>query len=269
MRGDVVRAQANLIANPSTSRAPSSSLSTRYAPPRTAMTMEAQSLRSEIKVIVADDHPIVVAGILKLLEGTPDIEVVESVTDVDALEQALESRACDILISDYEFGDTRAHDGIQMIERLRHDFPHLKILMLTMHDDIILVRRLISMGVAGFLSKSTPALSKLPEILRAIERGEQYLDAAIAQALRLADMQLASASGRRRMVMLSKREYEVVRLFARGMQISEIARQTGRSVKTISTQKGSAMRKMEVDNDADLIIRFLDLGERLQPAPEA
>nr|WP_278251731.1 response regulator transcription factor [Burkholderia gladioli] len=173
------------------------------------------------------------------------------------------------MISDYEFGDTRAHDGIQMIERLRHDFPHLKILMLTMHDDIILVRRLISMGVAGFLSKSTPALSKLPEILRAVERGEQYIDAAIAQALRLADMQLASAGGRRRMVMLSKREYEVVRLFARGMQISEIARQTGRSVKTISTRKGSAMRKMEVDNDADLIIRFLDLGERLQPAPEA
>ncbi|WP_289472717.1 response regulator, partial [Klebsiella pneumoniae] len=110
--------------------------------------------------------------------------------DVDALERALDSRACDILISDYEFGDTRAHDGIQMIERLRHDLPHLKILMLTMHDDIIMVRRLISMGVAGFLSKSTPSLSKLPEILRAIERGEQYIDTTIGEALRLANMQL-------------------------------------------------------------------------------
>ncbi len=215
-----------------------------------------------INVIVADDHPIVLVGIRRMLDGLPDIQIVATAGTTEELVAVLTRHTCDVLICDFTFNTDASQDGIRLIERLLHLHPSVRIILLTVHEELMLVQRVLEMGVAGFIGKSSSTLEGLPLAIRAVYGGGLYLDPAISRML--SDRLLRKSPEARvgNPLSLTKKEFEVVRLLVRGMSVTDIARETGRSIKTISTQKVRALKKLGARNDSELGERFRDLWGR-------
>jgi two-component system capsular synthesis response regulator RcsB len=213
----------------------------------------------QTRLIVADDHPVVALGISKVLEGYPRIQLVETAATVSELLEALRSKACDVLICDYSFSNDSEPDGMQLLERIRVMYPDVKIVVLTANDSLAVVRRAMNLRVAGFVSKLSPDFSALPDVIERVMKGEQYLDSHTSKLV--IQRMLDSEDGSRAQVALrlTARELEVVRLFASNMSVTDIAKATNRSLKTISTQKNKAMSKLGASNDVELVNAFRQL----------
>ncbi|WP_448681698.1 response regulator [Pseudomonas nicosulfuronedens] len=195
-----------------------------------------------IRVVIADDHPIVLAGMQQLLERCPGIEVTGTATSSTELMKLLDDGLCDVLITDYSMPRGIYGDGIKMLLSIYSRHPDLPIVMFTMLDNARLLNIIRSIGVLGVLNKSDPIELLIPAV-RAASVGNQYFSPKVLEAL-LHTPQTAQ--------WLSRREMEVVRLCAAGMTITEIARLCHRSSKTISAQKSTAMRKLGLKNDFEL-----------------
>ncbi|WP_211465556.1 response regulator transcription factor [Collimonas silvisoli] len=213
-----------------------------------------------IKVVVADDHPVVVIGISDVLKGEPDIQLLSAALTITELFETLRQISCDVLITDYSFDDDNEPDGMHLLERVRRMYPLLKIVLLTAHDDIVVVRQAMKLGVLGFISKRSGAFTGLPTVIRSVMAGEKYLDPATSKLLLEYMLENNPGSQALTEVNLSKRELEVVRLFVSGKTVTEIANLTDRSLKTISTQKSKAMVKLGAHNDVELINAFNRIG---------
>jgi two-component system capsular synthesis response regulator RcsB len=213
-----------------------------------------------IRVIVADDHPVVTIGIGDVLRREPHIQLIATTLTIADLLETLRQTPCDVLITDYSFEGDSEPDGMHLLERLRRLYPGLKIVLLTAHDDIVVVRQAMKLGVLGFISKSSAAFSELPQVLRNVMAGEKYLDPTTSKVL--LEHMLDNIPGAQPLaeIKLSKRELEVVRLFVSGKTVTEIAELTARSLKTISTQKSKAMIKLGAHNDVELINAFRSIG---------
>ncbi|ROL72991.1 hypothetical protein BLX41_18270 [Pseudomonas protegens] len=212
-----------------------------------------QQLSSIKNIVVADDHPVVVLGIRKLLEEAPGLHVAGSATSVSELFSVLEQTDCHVLICDYSFDAPDQTDGLLLLERIRRLHPEICIIVLTAHDDLVIVQRAMQLGVMGFLSKASYELSSLVSVVYRVLEGERYLDPTTSKMLLQHVMTSNLSTPALSSMQLTARELEVVRLFTRGMSVTEIARHTHRSIKTVSTQKKRAMIKLGVINDVGLI----------------
>jgi two-component system capsular synthesis response regulator RcsB len=208
---------------------------------------------------VADDHPVVVLGISKLLDEVKDLHLVAAVTAISELFESLAKMPCDMLICDYSFEDDEEPDGLVLLKRIRRLYPDIKIILLTAHDDLVIVQRAVQLGIDGFLSKSSGDFSVLPAVIARVLLGEKYLDSDTSKMLVQHMMSNNLPTPTLSTTQLTARELEVVRMFARGMSVTDIAQQTDRSVKTISTQKKKAMLKLGAENDVELVNAFNQL----------
>lgn len=195
-----------------------------------------------MRVLLADDHPTVLAGLDALLRGVPLLHVAGTASNSDELLRLLETTACDILITDYAMPGGIHPDGMAMLGFLRRRFPALAIVLHTMQESLAVLEQVQRLGVTRIVSKAD-ASGHLAASVQAARAGGDYYSPAI-QAL------LAAGSGG---AVLTPREEEVVRLYVAGMGTSQIAAQLHRSKQTISTQKRSAMRKLGVDHDPALV----------------
>ncbi|MDX7871216.1 response regulator transcription factor [Aeromonas caviae] len=207
-------------------------------------------------IIVADDHPVVVLGISKMLDDAKDLHLVAAATNITELFASLAQLPCDILICDYSFEDDEEPDGLLLLERIRRLYPNIKIILLTSHDDLVIVQRAMHLGIAGFLSKSSGDFSALAAVTTRVMSGERYLDPNTSKMLVQHMMSNNLATQALSTAQLTARELEVIRMFARGMSVTDIAQHTDRSVKTISTQKKKAMLKLGAENDVELVNAF-------------
>lgn len=218
-------------------------------------------LNSDVRVIIADDHTVVQLGVAKLLEGEPDIRVVGVAGTVGGLLKMLKSTPCEVLVCDYSFHKDPEPDGMALLEKIRRYFPDVNIILLSSYDSVVIFREMLQLGIKAFISKSSQELTRLADIIRKVMNGEQCIDPKTSQEL--IKYMLETPSGNKSGVeRLSPREMEVVRLFIRGMTVTEIAQYTSRSLKTISTQKKKAMEKLGVKSDSELTEVYLDLHSR-------
>jgi two-component system capsular synthesis response regulator RcsB len=211
------------------------------------------------RVVVADDHLVVVMGITKVLESGPDVYSVTTTTSISGLMQVLREAPCDVLVCDYSFDGDAEPDGLQLLERIRRLYPDVKIILLTAHDDAMIVQQALRLGVVGFLSKVSDEFSSLSTVIDSILAGKIYLDPKTSEQMVRHMVANQMADGSPSSAGLSPREMEVLRLFARGMTVTEIAQYTNRSLKTISSQKKNAMIKLGVRNDVELLNAFRQL----------
>ncbi|CNK99825.1 transcriptional regulator RcsB [Yersinia mollaretii] len=218
-------------------------------------------LNTDVRVIIADDHPIVQLGVAKILEAESDIQVVGVAGTVEDLLKMLKITHCDVLVCDYAFRKDPEPDGMALLQKIRRYYPAINIILLTSYDSVVIVREVLQIGVRAFVSKSSQDLDHLADIVRRVIKGEQCVDHKTSQEL-ISYMLEAPSSGKTGMLMLSPREMEVVRLFSDGMTVTEIAQYTRRSLKTISTQKKSAMDKLGVKSDSELTGIYLNLAVR-------
>lgn len=198
-------------------------------------------------VIIADDHPIVVAGVEAILRSHR-YQVVARAHDTDALFDALADSPCDVVVTDFSMPEGSRPDGMPMIRRIRALRPETGIVVLTMLSNPAILRTLLDMGVAAIFDKRTN-LRDIPVAVHAADVGRSYLSPAIRRLFHESDCadrddELAAR--------LSRREAEVLRAYAQGHGLADIATFMGRSVKTISRQKRSAMLKLGLLNDAQL-----------------
>jgi DNA-binding NarL/FixJ family response regulator len=204
-----------------------------------------------IRIAVADDHPIVLAGIKALLVTMPAVTMVgEARTGPEALSLIARTMP-DIAVLDVSMPGLT---GLEVAERLAADCPGVKILALTMHEDRSYVQRLIQAGVRGYLLKRS-ASEELVRAINAIAAEGLYLDPAVAfKALpgsATVDAAAMAESGGDEG--LSVRERDTLRLTASGFSNKEIAYRLEISVKTVETYKARAVEKLGLRTRADIV----------------
>jgi two-component system capsular synthesis response regulator RcsB len=209
-----------------------------------------------IRVILADDHPIVLLGIKKALEATADICIVATADSPDGLISCLSDHPCDVLVTDFSMPGKQHPDGLAMLLRLREKFPAVRIVVLTKIATPALTSPIMQAGALALVDKSA-AIKEIATAVQRAARGQTHFTENVQRefaALGVARNQVAQP------VQLSPRETEVVRLFANGYTNNQIADILGVSAKTTSRQKKDAMRKLAARNDAELYAHARDMG---------
>jgi DNA-binding NarL/FixJ family response regulator len=199
-----------------------------------------------ITVVLADDHQILRQGLGRLLAAEVDIEVVaEAGTGFEALE-ALRRYQVDVLVLDLSMPDM---PGMDLIKRMRSEFPAVKVLVLTMHTEDQYAVRAFRSGASGFITKDSAA-GQLVEAIRKLAKGGAYVPSALAErmALGMKDFQDTPLHQQ-----LSNREFEVYRHIVAGKRLTDIADELHLSIKTISTHKARIMEKLGVAGTASLV----------------
>ncbi|MGL3336724.1 response regulator [Pseudomonas aeruginosa] len=204
----------------------------------------------KLNVVVADDHSIVLLGVREVLEKDPGFQLVGEASCSSELIRMVGEVRPDILITDYCMpGDSQYGDGVKLIEYVCRNFPRTRVLIFTMMSNPLILSKLYDVGVAGVVLKSG-ARNELLTALSTLRRGRVYRCSSppsTHSVLSIDDELMA------RVATLSIKELEVLRDFVMGLNLREIALKRNRSIKTISAQKISAMRKLNAENDQMLM----------------
>ncbi len=199
-----------------------------------------------IKVLLADDHSIVRAGLRRLVEESEDMEVVAEAADGREAIHKIRTIQPDVAVIDLSMPQI---DGLEVINQIHPEFPDLPIIVLTMHAENQYVVRAIEAGAMGYITKQS-APEHLVHAIRKVNGGSRYLthDAAESLVLRVAK------GGRNRSPLdsLSTRELQVLRRLALGHTNREIASAYNISIKTIDTYRFRLLKKLDLRNNAEL-----------------
>ncbi len=210
------------------------------------------------RILLADDHAILRAGLKLLLDAQPDMEVVgEAATGARALALAEELHP-DLVLLDVTMPGL---SGLDVLRALKESAPQSRVLMLTMHDDESYLREALALGAAGYVVKKAVD-SELLNAIRAVMRGETYVHSAMVNKLLKTEPSGSVAAGDTAdpWQTLSKREADVLRLVALGYTNSEIADRLAISVKTIETYRARGMEKLGLTTRAELVRDALARG---------
>ena len=200
-----------------------------------------------IRIVIADDHAIVREGLKRIVESADDMEVSGEAADGTEVMQRVRGLDFDVLVLDLSMP---GRSGMELIKLVHAEKPQLRILVLSMHQELQYAVRAIKCGARGYLTKES-APAQLVQALRKIAAGGAYITAEVAEQLALAAMPGGPATAPH--ASLSDREFEVFRLIAQGISVTEIAARLTLSVKTVSTHKANLMHKMGLHNPSELI----------------
>jgi two-component system response regulator NreC len=202
----------------------------------------------QISVLIADDHTIVRSGVRLLLEAEPDIRVVgEALNGREALELT-ESLQPDIVLMDITMPEM---DGLEATRQLKARFPHIHVLVLTMHRSDDYFFEMLKAGASGYILKGAKT-SELINAVRVVQQGEIFLYPSMTQKLVQGYIQLAEWDNESE-PSLSPREKEIFQLLAEGYSNKEIAEKLVISPSTVHSHRGNIMEKLGLGNRRDLI----------------
>jgi DNA-binding NarL/FixJ family response regulator len=204
---------------------------------------------ARIRIIVVDDHPLVLVGLKALVQGDPTMQVIgEAVDGQSALKLTAELRP-DIVVLDLSMPGM---NGAWVAQALRVQCPDCQTVILSVHEDRAYLRQLLELGVSGYVLKRS-APQELITAIRAVAAGGVYLDPAIAGMVVGRGHHPRSARNFDKAAELSSRETEVLRLAAAGYSNKEISSRLQVGVKTIETYKTRAMEKLGFATRAELV----------------
>jgi len=204
------------------------------------------------RVLIADDHAILLDAFRKLLE--PQYDVVGTVTDGQALVKAAEALKPDVILADISMPKL---NGLDAAERLRARMPNAKLLFLTVSEDPDVAAEAIRRGAAGYLLKKS-ASAELFEALRAVLRGRTYVTPAIAREPIAVFVSTAKRAGPARN--LGLRQREVLQLLAEGKSMKEAAEVLGLTPRTIAFHKYAMMEQLGLKSGAELVQHAVKIG---------
>ena len=210
-----------------------------------------------IRVAVADDHPTLLAGVEHLLSKVQGITLIGLVTNSTELVELLGRSNCDVVVTDFSMPGGRYGDGLSLLRFLKRRFPNVRLVVLTGVESSVVMDSIMKVGVTGLVSKSDD-LGHLESAIRMAHLGNRYVSPTKSEQLQ--GQSPASGTQGDETIKLSKRETEVLRMYAEGLTVSEIGVRAGRSSKTISAQKMAAMKKLRLRHDADIFKYALSHG---------
>jgi DNA-binding NarL/FixJ family response regulator len=204
-----------------------------------------------IRVLIADDHPLVRAGFRQLASQDPSIQVTgEAVDGHDVLAQLARVPA-DVVVLDISMPGPRFLD---LIRQLREGFPAVRILVVSVHPEGHLAIEALQAGAAGYVTK-TQSATELVAAVKKVHAGGRYVSTTLGERLAL-ELQSGPEGGR----LLSERERQVLGLLGSGRSNKEIAAHYELSPKTVSTYRARILRKLSLKNNADLVRYAMEHG---------
>ncbi|MEI6610037.1 MAG: response regulator transcription factor [Deltaproteobacteria bacterium] len=201
----------------------------------------------KIRILIADDHPIVRAGFKQVLSETPDLIVADEAGNGQEVLEHLKKKKYDVVLLDISMP---GKNGLEILGDLKTDYPKLPVLILSIYPEEQYAIRALRAGASGYLTKAS-APHELISAIRKISQGGRYISASLAEKLASyldADMTKSPHET------LSNREHQVMRMIASGKTVSEIAGSLNLSVKTISTYRSHVLEKMKMKNNAEITL---------------
>lgn len=214
-----------------------------------------------IRVLLADDHAVLRAGLAMLLNAQSDMEVAGEAGNGAEAVRSVQTTAPDLVVMDLSMGE---HSGLEAISKVRSSSVGTKVLVLSMHTDASYVRMALAAGASGYVAKSV-ADTELLTAIRAVAQGRTFVDLAFdAQAVRSEVMEEYRQESESRPAdpirRLSGREREVLSRVAQGFTNSQIAESLGISVKSIETYRARVLEKLGLRTRAELVRFALGSG---------
>jgi two-component system invasion response regulator UvrY len=206
-----------------------------------------------LKILIADDHAIVREGLKQILMDVPDMVVAGEAASGNQVLEMVRKERWDLVLLDITMP---GRNGLDTLKQLKKEKPDLPVLMLSMYPEDQYAIRTIKAGVSGYLTKES-APKELITAIRKVAQGGKYISASLSEKLATYLEKDADKPLHER---LSDREYQVVLMIAAGKTVGQIAEELALSVKTISTNRTRALRKMGMNNNAELIYYAMKQG---------
>lgn len=198
-----------------------------------------------VRILIADDHPILREGLKRILAGEADLKVAGEARNTQEVLELARKQDWDAIVLDISMP---GRGGLEVLKELKHERPKLPVLILSMHPEDQFAIRAFRAGAAGYMTKES-APEELIKALRKILNGGRYVSPSLAEKMAF---QLDIGTEQALHENLSDREYQVMTLIASGKTVSQIAEELSLSVKTISTYRARILEKMNLMNNAQL-----------------
>jgi len=202
------------------------------------------SSKPALKLLIVDDHPVVLSGCRSLFASDASIKIDEA-ADAKTGHRAFTIKKPDVIIIDMKLPD---FSGFELIRRIRAEDPDARIIMFSMSTDPAFVVRAVEMGAQGYVSKSDDP-RQLVKAVRKVFAGENYVSPQLAEAVTFASSAIKASPK----LQVSARELEILRLLSRGDKISEVADALGISYKTVANITSLLKHKLAAKSHSDLI----------------
>lgn len=199
-----------------------------------------------VKVLIADNHPIVRKGIKSLFKSSTEIDVVGKASTTSDLFDFIEDKPVDVILLEMDIPEV---NGITALRRLKKEYPEIKVIMFSTHSEDVYAVSTLRAGASGYLSKSVNT-NVIKDAILKVAGGGIYISNELAQRLAFDE---STNKPRRFFRRLSTREVEVLKLLASGKRNKHVAEELNLNEKTVSTYKARLMRKLNVDNLVDLL----------------
>ncbi len=199
-----------------------------------------------LKILVADDHPVVRQGIMRIIEETQDMKVTGEAQNGAEAVKRLKEQDFDLLLLDISM---QGSDGLDVIREIKKMKPNLPVLILTIHPEKYYGLRMLQAGASGYLTKQN-APFELIEAIRKVSQGGMYISTSLAQLL-VASKKSGEAKPAHEK--LSYREYQVMYMLASGKKVKTIGEELCISVKTIHVHRRHILEKLNMSSNAEII----------------
>lgn len=207
---------------------------------------------SKIRLVLADDHPMIRAGFKTLLAQNDDFEVAGEAGNGEELIKVVSATRPDVVLVDVHMPGT---NGLEALGKLHAQFQAIKFIVLTMHDEREYVQKALKAGADGYLLKNIDR-EELQNAIHTVFKGGKYFSPEITAVLADSVARPSSSEGGE----ITPREKEVLVLVAAGHSTKQIADQLGISIRTVETHRINMLKKMEVSNSAELIRKAFETG---------
>lgn len=203
-------------------------------------------MKGIIKVFLADDHPLILEGIKKILDYEPDLSVIGSTTDGSQVLQEIKKRKPDVVVLDLSFPEK---SGLDLLEDIKNFNPDLPVLILSMYPEQTFSIRAIKAGASGYVTKQM-APDVLVTAIRKVAKGERFISPEVMEKL---VNELGRNKDRLPHQLLSDREFQVMMLLAGGKSVKEITEVLSLDTSTVYTYRARILKKMNLKNNSDII----------------
>ncbi len=208
-----------------------------------------------VRVLLADDHTLVRAGLRKLLESLPNIEVVGEASDGLALLELAARMQPQLILMDIAMPGL---NGLEATGRITKSWPDMRVLILSMHQNAEYIRQALRQGAVAYLLKDSAPM-ELELALKAVLNGETYLSPAVSKGV-VSDYVQRLRNEEEPVDLLTPRQREVLQLIAEGQSTKDIARRLDLSVKTVETHRTQLMKQLDIHEVTGLVRYALRAG---------
>jgi len=213
--------------------------------------MMQDTVKSSTKVLIVDDHPVVLSGCRSLFAGDPSVKI-EEASDAKSGHRAFIQKKPDVTVIDINLPDV---SGFELMRRIRKDDPAARIIMFSMNYDPAFVVRAVELGAQGYVSKADDP-RVLVKAVRKVAAGDNFISPQLAEAVTFSGAAIKANPASQ----MTARELEILRLLGRGDKIVEVADALGISYKTVANTTSLLKQKLGAKNHSDLIRIAVEMG---------